>query len=152
LEMSFRTLRVNRNPACPVCGDHPTIRELVDYEEFCGTGRGNADGGAEEAVMTVHELKALREGGEKFTLLDVREPFEAQLVSLPGSKLIPLRELAGRLGELDAGARIVAYCHHGIRSASAAALLRSAGFSRVHNLLGGIDAWAMEIEKEMARY
>jgi len=148
LEMGFRTLQLRRDPRCPACGDHPTLKHLIDYEAFCG--ELSAD--AAEGALTAAELKQRLAGGEPLLLLDVREPFEAEIAQLPGSRLIPLNDLPARITELDSAGAIVAYCHHGLRSASACAFLRSAGFRRVFNLSGGIDAWAAHVDPEMARY
>ncbi len=149
LGMTFRTLKLRRNPECPVCGDHPSIKELVDYEAFCGIADEPEE---DETALTAVELKARLDKGEKLVLLDVREPHEAAIARIEGSRLIPLNDLPGRVSELDSTDSIVAYCHHGLRSASATAFLRSAGFRKVQNLSGGIDHWAVQVDPNLARY
>jgi adenylyltransferase/sulfurtransferase len=159
LRMKFRELRLKRDPSCPVCGDAPTVRELIDYDAFCGiladetrSGGMTEDGGATE--VTVTELKEALDRGEKITLLDVREPHEWEIGNLApqGATLIPLRELPDRAGELDPGADLVIYCRSGARSDRAASLLRDQGFGRVRNLIGGIRAWSDEIDPSIPKY
>jgi len=154
LVMRFRELRLKRDPDCPVCGDDPTIRELQDYERFCGaTIPGQLAGTAEAADFDIspEDLhRALGEGRPPL-LLDVREPMEFQLTRLPGALLIPVGDLAERLGDLDGTRDIVVYCHIGIRSVYATHLLRGAGF-RARNLRGGITAWADRVDPSMVRY
>jgi adenylyltransferase/sulfurtransferase len=136
-----------------VCGDDPTIRELQDYEQFCGATIPGQPAGAEAADFDVspEDLhRALGEGRPPL-LLDVREPMEFQLTRLPGALLIPVGDLAERLGDLDGTRDIVVYCHVGIRSVYATHLLRGAGF-RARNLRGGIMAWADRVDPSMVRY
>jgi adenylyltransferase/sulfurtransferase len=149
--MEVRTLALQRDPACPVCGPNPTVRELIDYEAFCGMpGAGSGEHKAGE--VTARELDAARRADPALILLDVREPFEFQIARIDGARLIPLGELPRRLDELDARARIVTYCHRGVRSARARDILAAAGFADVRHLRGGIDAWARDVEPLMARY
>lgn len=149
LAMRFRELQIRRDPACPVCGEHPTIRELIDYQQFCGAGRGETPATPE---MDVTELKAWMDRQERFVLVDVREPHEYQISRIPGSRLIPLGELANRMGELEADEEIVVHCKSGGRSAKAAELLKKAGFENVRNLRGGILAWSEKIDPTVAKY
>lgn len=150
LKLAFREIAVRRDPACSVCGDHPTVTELVDYEAFCGvTPFGNAGDAVE---VGPHALQRELAGDAAPFLLDVREPWEYDIAHLEGSTLVPLGELAGRLGQLERTDGIVTVCHHGMRAATAAALLRRAGFSRVRTLAGGVDAWAEAIDPTMRRY
>ena len=149
LRLKFRELKLARDPDCPVCGKNPTIRELIDYEAFCGVTEEPAYEGAEISVL---DLKAELDAGKPIVLLDVREPHERDIVALDGSQLIPSGELPARLGELDDHAEIVAYCHHGPRSLRALEILRAAGYAKVRSLRGGIDAWAVNVDPEMARY
>jgi adenylyltransferase/sulfurtransferase len=149
LALRFRELRLRKDPACPLCGADPSIRELVDYEAFCGVEPRAAVADREVAPAA---LRAELEAGSPLVLLDVREPHEWELVHLDGARLIPLGGLPGAAGDLDSGADIVTYCHHGARSLRALDLLRAAGFSRVRSLAGGIDAWAREAEPGMLRY
>ncbi|MEP7324762.1 MAG: molybdopterin-synthase adenylyltransferase MoeB [Gemmatimonadota bacterium] len=147
LTMKTRELQLRKDPDCPVCGAHPTITELIDYEAFCGIGALER---AEE--VSPMGLRTEIAAGAPAVLLDVREPHEWQIVHLEGARHIPLRELPKRLTELDGHASIVAYCHHGQRSRAAMEFLKSAGFSDVRSLAGGIDAWARDVEPGMARY
>jgi sulfur-carrier protein adenylyltransferase/sulfurtransferase len=150
LRLVFRQLGLRKDPDCPVCGSRPSITEPIDYEAFCGIG-GQDTASADEISAT--ELAELLESrGAAVQVLDVREPWEWEIARLPQASLVPLGELAGRLGEVDPRAEIVTLCHHGARSAQAGALLKAAGFSRVRSLAGGIDRWAQDIESEMARY
>ena len=155
LKMNFREVKFRRNPKCPVCGDSPTIKELIDYDQFCGITRGgeeknvNANGIPE---ISVKELKAKMDKKEKFTLVDVREPNEFQIGKIPGAKLIPLGSLAERVSELDSADDIVVNCHFGGRSAKAVDLLQKIGFKKVKNLAGGIDAWSVEVDAKVPRY
>ncbi len=155
LKMSFRELKLRKNPDCPICSEQPTITHLIDYNEFCGLGRG----GEEEAIalgieeeITVREMQAKRERGEPFTLIDVREPHEYAIARIPGSKLIPLGTVRQRLHELDTADEIVLQCKSGKRSADALGILKSAGFKKVKNLTGGILAWSREIDPSVPQY
>jgi len=149
LEMRFREVRLHRDPDCPVCGDHPRIRELQDYEEVCGTRAASLR--AADRDIGPLELKRRLDEGAPTVLLDVREPMEYRIVHLPGSVLVPLGELAERAGDLDRGASYVVYCHHGVRSVGAVELLRSLGLE-AWNLAGGIEAWTDEVDPTLPRY
>jgi adenylyltransferase/sulfurtransferase len=150
MAMRFREFRVRRNPECPVCGDRPKITKLIDYEQFCGVqASAAADTGAD---TTVDELRGRLDRGEDFLVLDVRNPEEFQIARIPGSVLIPLPELEGRLNELDRNRDMVVHCKSGMRSRKAIQLLREKGFTRVKNLKGGILAWADRIDPTMAKY
>ncbi|GBD32860.1 putative adenylyltransferase/sulfurtransferase MoeZ [bacterium HR33] len=149
LKMRFRELKLRKDPACPICGEQRTIHELIDYEAFCGIAQESA---VQASEITPAELEEALASGSSPILLDVREPFEWEICHLEGAKLIPLRELPGRLGELDGHREIVTYCHHGQRSMRALEILKAAGFSKVRSLKGGIDAWAREVAPEMTRY
>jgi len=156
LAMKFRELKVRKDPACPVCGENPTITELQDYDYFCGIGHAEpaADGQAAPVLeqITARELKAALDAGKKPVLLDVREPQEWDITHLEGAKLIPLGDIAARANELDTADEIVAYCHHGMRSARAIGVLQELGFTKLKNLAGGIDAWAVNNDPDMPRY
>ncbi|RME92142.1 MAG: molybdopterin-synthase adenylyltransferase MoeB [Verrucomicrobia bacterium] len=158
LEMRFRELKVRRDPACPVCGENPTIRELIDYEAFCaGAGREEEPPPPEAAAtvpeITVQELKAaLDDPASGVQLIDVREPVEHRIVTLPGSRLIPLGELPRRLDELDRDRPCYVICHHGVRSIQAAAYLAAEGFRDARSVRGGLMAWAEEIDPSLPRY
>ncbi|HUX65917.1 MAG TPA: molybdopterin-synthase adenylyltransferase MoeB [Terriglobales bacterium] len=156
LRMRFRELRLRKNPECPVCGTHPTIRQLVDYEQFCGVGpaatAAAAAEGGEIVEVTATALQRELEAGQTPFILDVREPHEFQIGRIPGSTLIPLGELEKRLAELDRELEIVAHCRSGVRSLKAAKMLRAAGFARVRNLKGGILAWSEEVDPRVPKY
>jgi sulfur-carrier protein adenylyltransferase/sulfurtransferase len=154
LQMRFRELKLQRDPECPVCGDHPTIKELIDYDQFCGIVPAAAAHPAESGVpeLTVEQLKAKFDRGDDFDLLDVREPNEFQICRIQGSKLIPLGELPRRTAELDPGRDLVVHCKVGARSAKAVTLLQQRGFTRIHNLKGGILAWIDRIDPTQSKY
>lgn len=149
LKLRFRELALRKDPACPVCGDHPTIAALMDYDAFCGVGSAPAQPDREIGAA---ELAATLRDGRHLVLLDVREPFEWDICHLDEAVLIPLGELPGRLGELDGHQEIVTYCHHGMRSMRALEILKAAGFPNVRSLRGGIHAWAEDVEPQMSRY
>jgi molybdopterin/thiamine biosynthesis adenylyltransferase/rhodanese-related sulfurtransferase/molybdopterin converting factor small subunit len=150
LKLRFRELQLRKDPACPICGSNPSIRELIDYEAFCGIGAEPAYEGPEISAEELH--REMLDKRSSLVLIDVREPHEWDIAHIEGARLIPLGQLPERLGELDGQAEIVAHCHHGARSMKALALLKGAGFNRVRSLAGGIDAWADRIEVGMPRY
>ncbi len=150
--MDFRELKLEKLSTCPKCGDHPTITTLIDYEEFCGVKPMLSDEDKELTFqISVQELKQRMDRGDRPLIVDVREPFEFELVRLD-AKLIPLSTLSGRLSELSHDKEIIVYCHTGVRSSKAVAFLRSNGFPRARNLTGGIDKWAKDIDRTMVRY
>ncbi len=150
LAATFRELELRKDPACPLCGERASIRSLVDYEQFCGiVPPAEQD---HDIEISARELKTRLDRGDAPALIDVREPHEFRIARIPGAQLIPLGALAGRVGELDGGREIVLHCHHGQRSMRALELLRSAGFARLRNLKGGIDAWAREVDPSVPRY
>jgi molybdopterin/thiamine biosynthesis adenylyltransferase/rhodanese-related sulfurtransferase len=153
LAMRFRELKLRKNPECTVCGEHPTITKLIDYEEFCGI-RGEESASPAQATVpeiSPRELKARLDRGDDLFVLDVREPHEYQICNL-GGHLIPLGELSRRVNELDSSREIVAHCRSGKRSAEAVEFLRSAGFRKVLNLKGGILAWSDEVDASVPKY
>jgi adenylyltransferase/sulfurtransferase len=150
LRLRFRELALIRDPDCPVCGSHPSVTALIDYEAFCGVGAAVAPVAGSE--ISAAELQQARRRAPGPVLLDVREPHEWEIAHIEGAALVPLGQLPARLRELDAHAELVTYCHHGMRSMQALQLLRGAGFERVRSLAGGIDAWAAEVDPGMARY
>lgn len=154
LKMKFREFKVRKDPSCPVCSENPTITELIDYEEFCGIPQAEAAEEAEPPVpeISVEELQAKQQAGEKFVLLDVREPYEFDIARIPGSVLIPLGELASRMSELDTADEIVIHCKSGYRSANALRQLQEAGFGKLYNVTGGILAWADRVDPSVAKY
>jgi adenylyltransferase/sulfurtransferase len=153
LKFTFRELKLRKNSECPICGDSPTIRALIDYEQFCGIDKTGISRPAvdEKTEITVEQLKARLDDGENVFILDVREPREYEIVNL-GVPLIPLSELPKRIGELDPSREIVIHCKMGGRSAKAAAYLRQRGFKYVRNLIGGIDEWTNKIDPTLPRY
>jgi sulfur-carrier protein adenylyltransferase/sulfurtransferase len=152
LELSFKDIRVRKDPDCAVCGEHPTVTELIDYEDFCGVVSDEAERAAAGATMTPAELKAILDDGRRIKLVDVREPAEWQINRLPGAELIPLGELPDRLSELPQTEPIVVYCKVGGRSAEALALLRQSGFSTARHLGGGINAYARTVDPSIPTY
>lgn len=156
LTMSFTEVKLRRDPSCPVCGENPTIKELINYEEFCGVGRGEESVAKADGIpeITVKELKELLEKKTPLQIIDVREPSEWQICNLSkyGSKLIPLGEVAKRANELDTAQEYVVHCRLGGRSARAVATLQGLGFKKLKNLKGGILQWATEIEPTMPKY
>jgi adenylyltransferase/sulfurtransferase len=152
LAMRFRELKLRRNPECPVCGDHPTIRELIDYQEFCGIPNQPHEPVAVEGDIDPVEVKAKIDRGDPFVLIDVREPHEYQICRIPYAKLIPLGDLPKRVNELDSADEIVAHCKSGMRSAKAVDFLKQAGFRKVRNMKGGILAWSDKVDPTVPKY
>ena len=152
LGMSFRELNLRKNPDCPVCGENPTVTELIDYEAFCGVSADATDGATTDVEISPQQLNERLQNGERPVLLDVREPFEWDISHLDGARLIPLGELPERLHELDSADEIVAVCRVGGRSAEAVELLREAGFGKLRNLYGGINGWARQVDPSVPTY
>ena len=151
LGMKFRELKLRKNPDCPVCGTHPTITKLIDYQEFCGIRGEEAPVTTRVPEIQSEELKQRLDAGEDIFILDVREPHEFQICNLNGY-LIPLGDLPKRVNELDSSREIVAHCRSGMRSAKAVAFLRQAGFQKVKNLAGGVLAWSDRVDPKMPKY
>src|SRR6476661_10580174 len=147
LKVTFRELKLRRDPRCPVCGENPTIFAPIDYDQFCGT-RDDAS----VPAMYVQELKRMMEAREVFELIDVREPFEFEIARIDGAKLIPLGEIPEHADELHREQTFVVHCHSGRRSAEAVRLLKQRGFANVYNLEGGIDAWSDFIDPTVPKY
>jgi len=154
LEMSFREYKLRKDPNCPVCGEHPTVTELIDYVQFCGVTPEPkpTEIVAPEWQITPTELVALRQAGQHPLVIDVREPHEREIAAIPDSILIPVGDIAARMHELDSSQEIVLYCRTGVRSAKALEQLRAAGFNKLKNLTGGIHAWADEIDPSVPKY
>jgi sulfur-carrier protein adenylyltransferase/sulfurtransferase len=154
LEMSYRTLPVKKDPECPVCGKDPTITELIDYEEFCGTVSEDAQQAAAGSTITAGELKAMQDRGDNIFLVDVREPNEYEIVSIPGATLIPKGEfLSGAaLERLPQDKRIVLHCKSGARSAECLAITKDAGFSDAVHVGGGVLAWINQVDPSLPAY
>ncbi len=153
LKFKFREMKLRKNPDCPICGNNPSIRTLIDYEQFCGIVKPAPAGRKidEKTEITVEQLKARLDRGDDIFILDVREPREFEIVNL-GAPLIPLSELPEKYTELDPSKEIIVHCKMGGRSAKAAAFLRQHGFKDVKNLVGGIDAWTQRIAPSLPRY
>ena len=154
LNMRFRELRLRRDPGCPVCGDAPTLHELIDYQQFCGIPQQAAEEAAQEKLpeITPTELKTRLDAGDDVFVLDVREPHEYEIARIEGTTLIPLGTLPQHIHELDATADIVVHCKSGVRSGKAQRLLKEMGFSRVTNLTGGILRWSDEVDPRIPKY
>jgi adenylyltransferase/sulfurtransferase len=154
LGMRFRELKLRKNPECPICGDHRTITRLIDYHQFCGVPQQPAKQESQltESEIEVTEVKEKLDRGDKFVLIDVREPHEHQICHIAAAKLIPLGEIGKRLGELDPEADIVIHCKSGMRSARACGILRAAGFKHVRNMKGGILAWSDQVDPSVPKY
>jgi adenylyltransferase/sulfurtransferase len=160
LAMRFRELKLRRNPECPACGDHPTITKLIDYQQFCGIPQQQeaaqvaqkAPGFESDTEIDVTALKSRLDRGDKFQFIDVREPHEYQIASIPGAKLIPLGDLPKRLNELDPKVETIVHCKMGGRSAKACDILRAGGFKTAKNVLGGITAWSDKVDPSVPKY
>lgn len=157
MKMRFRELTLRKDPECPVCGTHPTVTALIDYDQFCGIVPAQAAPPAPVltdamADVSVLEFKAMQDAGTAPLLIDVREPHEYQICKIEGSVLIPLGDLPARVGELDPTVEVVMQCRSGVRSGKAAAFLRERGFKSVHNLTGGILAWIDQVDPSQPKY
>ena len=154
LRMKFRELKLRRDPECPVCGDRPTVTQLIDYEQFCGIAPTSpaSDDSTSGDDVTVEELKFFIDNNDGVFLLDVREPQEHQICSIPGSVLIPLGELPNRISDLGGHEDVVVHCKSGVRSAKAVKILSDAGFKKVRNLSGGILRWIDVVDPSLPKY
>jgi adenylyltransferase/sulfurtransferase len=147
LAMEFREVKLRKDPDCPVCGEHPTVRELIDYEEFCGIGTIEPP----PAVPGI-TARELADHLDRVALIDVRDPHELERARIPGSVNIPLGEFQDRVGEVDRNLDVVVFCRSGLRSAHATRTLIDAGYTRVRNLEGGILAWSDEVDPSVPKY
>jgi len=154
LEMSYRTVRVQKDPECPVCGKNPSITELIDYEEFCGAVSREAEEAAAGSTISARDLKAMMDAGENIFVVDVREPNEYEIVSIPGAHLIPKGEfLSGEaLGKLPQDKKLVLHCKSGQRSAECLAIAKNAGFSDAVHVGGGVLAWIKQVDPSLPSY
>ena len=154
LEMSYRTVRVRKDPECAICGKNPTITGLIDYDAFCGTLSADAQEAASGSTITATELKGMLDRDDNIFLVDVREPNEYEIVSIPGATLIPKdRILQGTaLEELPQDKKIVLHCKSGARSAECLAVLHNAGFSDAVHVGGGVLAWVNQIDPSLPTY
>ncbi len=154
LNMRFRELKLRKNPACPVCGENPTVTQLIDYQQFCGImPETKEDKSMKNGIpqITVKELKRRIDAGEDFQLIDVREPYEYQIAQI-GGKLIPQNDVPNRLAEIDRNREVIVQCRSGARSQRIAEFLVQSGYSKVANLAGGILAWSDEIDPTVQKY
>jgi sulfur-carrier protein adenylyltransferase/sulfurtransferase len=148
-------LKLRKDPSCPVCGEHATIKELIDYEEFCGLKPPPVAAQVEQEMeeMTATELKQRLERGEDTQIIDVREPNEYEIARLENSKLIPLGQVVNRMGEINESRETVVHCKGGVRSAKAIEALKQAGFAgRLINLKGGITSWSNDVDPGVPKY
>ena len=152
LDMKFRELKLRRDPACPVCGDHPTIKELIDYEVFCGIEPPSKENENPDEVTVQDMKKALDDPKLGIKVIDVREPFEYEIARIEGVPLLPMSELQNRFTELDPNTQYYLLCKVGARSHSAVEFLREQGFKYVKNVKGGTNAWSDEIDRNLPRY
>jgi sulfur-carrier protein adenylyltransferase/sulfurtransferase len=154
LEMSYRTVGVKKDPECPVCGKNPTVTELIDYEAFCGAVSEEAQEAAQGSTITARDLKNMMDAGENIYVVDVREPNEYEIVSIPGATLIPKGEfISGEaLSKLPQDKRLVLHCKSGARSAECLAIVKNAGFSDAVHVGGGVLAWVNQIDPELPTY
>jgi len=154
LAMRFRELKLRKNPACPVCGEHPTVTELIDYQQFCGiTPETAQEKSLKNGIpqISVTELKQRLDAGDDLFILDVREPYEYQIANI-GGKLIPQNEVPQRLAEIDRNREIIVHCRSGARSQRIAEFLAKQGYPNVKNLAGGVLAWADQIDPKVQKY
>jgi adenylyltransferase/sulfurtransferase len=161
-KMSFRELKLRKDPDCPVCGENATIRELIDYEEFCGlrpaprqaaAAGENTEESRQMEEINATELKQRLDSGEDLQVIDVREPNEYEIARIPGTKLIPLGQVVSRMSEIEEGRETVVHCKGGVRSAKAIEALTGAGFKgRLINLKGGITAWSNDVDPTVPKY
>ncbi|TAM92336.1 MAG: adenylyltransferase/sulfurtransferase MoeZ [Jatrophihabitans sp.] len=154
LEMEFRKINVRKDPNCAVCGEHPTVTELIDYEAFCGVVSEEAQQAAAGSTITAAELKDLIDSDKPIYLVDVREPAEYEIVSIPGSVLIPKDEIlrGDALASLPQDRQIVMYCKTGVRSAETLAAVKNAGFADAVHVQGGVTAWVNQIDPSLPSY
>ena len=154
LDLSFQTVKLHKNPECKVCGEHPEITGLIDYEAFCGVPANDHDEGSagEDWDITALQLSSRLKENPGLRLIDVREPHEREISNLEGSELIPLGQFAARLNELDSAEELILFCKAGTRSTRALEILASAGFKKVKNLKGGINAWAIDVDPSLPIY
>ncbi len=152
--MKFREFKLRKDPKCPVCGEEPTVKELIDYEQFCGiTPQHAAPPEPKLEEITATELNARRLRGDRMQIIDVREPHEFDIAKIPGTKLIPLNHVVTRMNEIDQEVETIVHCKGGVRSAKAIQALKRAGFSgRLINLKGGITAWSEDVDPRVPKY
>jgi sulfur-carrier protein adenylyltransferase/sulfurtransferase len=154
LEMSYRSLNIKQDPDCPICGENPTITELIDYDAFCGSISADAQEAASGSTITAAELKAMFDRNDDIFLVDVREPNEYEIVSIPGAVLIPKDQFmnGSALERMPQDRRIVLHCKSGVRSAECLAVVKNAGFSDAVHLGGGVLSWVSTVDPSLPVY
>jgi MoaD family protein len=155
LKMQFRELKLRKDPTCPICGENPTITELIDYQEFCGYAAASEEAAPKEDTgmeMTVTELKELYDRGERPLVIDVREPYERDIAEIPYTKLIPMNDIPEHLSELPKDEEIILHCRSGMRSQKILEYLQTQGYTKLKNLKGGVLAWSEEIDPSVPQY
>jgi adenylyltransferase/sulfurtransferase len=152
LKMKFRELKLRKSPDCPVCGVNPTVTGLIDYDQFCGVTRHEEVSVGSEFEITPLDLKGKMDRGEEFILLDVRQPEEYAICSIPGSRLIPQATVPERLHELSSADEIVVHCRSGVRSGAVVEFMKHAGYRKVKNLVGGILRWSDDVDPSVPKY
>jgi adenylyltransferase/sulfurtransferase len=152
LEMTYRSVKVRKDPECAICGKNPTVTELIDYEAFCGAVSDEAAEAAIGSTITAGELARMTTNGDNFYLVDIREPAEWEIVRIPGATLIPKGDLPSKLAELPQDKPVVLYCKTGVRSAEALVLLKNAGFTDAKHVQGGVSAWTVQVEGDEPLY
>jgi adenylyltransferase/sulfurtransferase len=154
LEMTYRKIKVRKDPNCPLCGENPTITGLIDYEDFCGAVSEEATAAAIGATITAMDLRDWIEAGKSIDLVDVREPAEYEIVSIPGSRLVPKGDIisGNALSSLPQDRQIVLYCKTGVRSAEALAAVKAAGFKDAVHVQGGVVSWVRQIDPSQPIY
>ena len=152
LNLKFRELKLHKNPECPICGPNPTIKKLIDYEQFCGIRGEEYTEMASVPEVSPVDVKKWQDEKKEFVLIDVREPHEFQICRIPGSVLMPLGEVPSRMSELNSADEIVVHCRSGMRSAKAVEFLMKSGFRKIHNLKGGVLAWSDQVDPSMPKY
>ena len=151
--MKFREFKLRKDPHCPMCGENPSIKELIDYEQFCGMKPPHAVEETKLEEITATELKARLDRGDNIQIVDVREPNEYEIAKIPGAKLIPLGQVVNRMNEIDPSRETIFHCKGGVRSAKAIEALRGAAFpGRMVNLKGGITAWSNDVDPSVPKY
>ena len=152
LSMRMKEVQLVKDPECPICGENPSIHELIDYEQFCGVSKTHIEELGEEWVITPDKLASQINTDKRLVLIDVRDSHEWDICHLPNARLIPEAELPARIHELDTADEIVLYCRTGVRSARALKMLREAGFKKLKNLLGGIHGWSDDVDPSFPKY
>jgi sulfur-carrier protein adenylyltransferase/sulfurtransferase len=154
LEMSYRSVKVRKDPECAICGKNPTVTELIDYEAFCGAVSDEAVAAAAGSTITATQLKEKLDAGEKIMLIDVREPNEFEIVSIPGAVLIPKNEflMGNALERLPQDRQVILYCKSGVRSAECLAVVKSAGFADAVHVGGGVIGWVNQVDPSLPAY